>query len=116
MYEYVCAYIYMVQRTTVTMCEYDKINKKTHCKISLFKMCVYNIYIYIIYYYTMTIIYVYIYDLLQIMEMNNMAGYPVPHHHRERDRDERRYSVPHGPNAPLPPAASEDLHAWSIYR
>ncbi|CAG9807686.1 unnamed protein product [Chironomus riparius] len=27
-------------------------------------------------------------------------------------REERRYSVPHGP---LPPA-SEDLHAWSIYR
>lgn len=33
--------------------------------------------------------------------------------------EERRYSVPHGPHgqhAPLPPAASEDLHAWSIYR
>jgi len=27
-------------------------------------------------------------------------------------REERRYSVPQGP---LPPA-SEDLHAWSIYR
>lgn len=50
------------------------------------------------------------------MEMNNMVGYPVPHHHRERERDERRYSLPHGPNAVLPPAASEDLHAWSIYR
>lgn len=45
-----------------------------------------------------------------------MVGYPVPHHHRERERDERRYSLPHGPNAVLPPAASEDLHAWSIYR
>lgn len=33
-----------------------------------------------------------------------------------REREERRYSVPHGPNAPLPLAASEDLHAWSIYR
>lgn len=43
-----------------------------------------------------------------------MAGYH--HHQRERDRNERRYSVPHGPHAPLPPAASEDLHAWSIYR
>lgn len=48
-----------------------------------------------------------------------MAGYQ--HHRereleRERERNERRYSVPHGPNAPLPPAASEDLHAWSIYR
>lgn len=52
--------------------------------------------------------------LTQIMEMSNMAGYH--HHQRERDRNERRYSVPHGPNAPLPPAASEDLHAWSIYR
>ncbi|XP_017482849.1 PREDICTED: ATP-binding cassette sub-family G member 8 [Rhagoletis zephyria] len=31
-------------------------------------------------------------------------------------REERRYSVPHGPNTPQPPAASEDLHAWSIYR
>lgn len=31
-------------------------------------------------------------------------------------REERRYSVPQGPNTPLPPAASEDLHAWSIYR
>lgn len=50
------------------------------------------------------------------MEMSNMAGYNVSHHQRERDRNERRYSVPHGPNAPLPPAASEDLHAWSIYR
>lgn len=52
------------------------------------------------------------------MEMSNMGGYPLPHHHRERERerDERRYSVPHGPNAPMPPAASEDLHAWSIYR
>lgn len=50
------------------------------------------------------------------MEMSNMGGYPMPHHHRERERDERRYSVPHGPNAPMPPAASEDLHAWSIYR
>lgn len=49
--------------------------------------------------------------------MSNMGGYQ---HHRERERErernERRYSVPHGPNAPLPPAASEDLHAWSIYR
>lgn len=48
--------------------------------------------------------------------MSNMAGYPISHHQRERDLDERRYSVPHGPGAPLPPAASEDLHAWSIYR
>lgn len=37
------------------------------------------------------------------------------------EREERRYSVPnqngfdHHPG-PLPPAASEDLHAWSIYR
>lgn len=33
-------------------------------------------------------------------------------------REERRYSVPYGPGnqAPLPPGASEDLHAWSIYR
>lgn len=35
-------------------------------------------------------------------------------------REERRYSVPQGPNIhhqhQLPPAASEDLHAWSIYR
>lgn len=48
-----------------------------------------------------------------------MGGYQHQHqhqHHRERERNERRYSVPHGPNAPLPPAASEDLHAWSIYR
>lgn len=44
-----------------------------------------------------------------------MGGYQH-HRERERDRNERRYSVPHGPNAPMPPAASEDLHAWSIYR
>lgn len=35
-------------------------------------------------------------------------------------REERRYSVPQGPmhnsHQQLPPAASEDLHAWSIYR
>uniref|UniRef100_T1GC21 Uncharacterized protein n=1 Tax=Megaselia scalaris TaxID=36166 RepID=T1GC21_MEGSC len=32
-------------------------------------------------------------------------------------REERRYSVPHhGTNTPLPAPASEDLHAWSIYR
>jgi hypothetical protein len=30
-------------------------------------------------------------------------------------REERRYSVPQG-HAPIPLAASEDLHAWSIYR
>lgn len=48
------------------------------------------------------------------MEMNNM-GYSS--HHHQRDRNERRYSVPQGPNAPIAPqAASEDLHAWSIYR
>ncbi|XP_037954188.1 ATP-binding cassette sub-family G member 8-like [Teleopsis dalmanni] len=35
---------------------------------------------------------------------------------KKMSREERRYSVPHGPNTPLPPAASEDLHAWSIYR
>lgn len=51
------------------------------------------------------------------MEMNNI-GYSS-HHQRERDRNERRYSVPQGPNAPIPEAASDcrqDLHAWSIYR
>lgn len=47
------------------------------------------------------------------MEMNNI-GYS--HHQRERDRNERRYSVPQGPSVPIPAAASEDLHAWSIYR
>lgn len=49
------------------------------------------------------------------MEMNNM-GYSS--HHHQRDRNERRYSVPQqGPNIPIAPqAASEDLHAWSIYR
>lgn len=36
--------------------------------------------------------------------------------HRDDRREERRYSVPQGPNTPLPPPASEDLHAWSIYR
>lgn len=35
---------------------------------------------------------------------------------RIREREERRYSVPHVPNNPMPAAASEDLHAWSIYR
>lgn len=35
---------------------------------------------------------------------------------KKMSREERRYSVPHGPHSPLPPAASEDLHAWSIYR
>lgn len=41
----------------------------------------------------------------KIMEMNTY-------------REERRYSVPQGPNVhhQLPPGASEDLHAWSIYR
>lgn len=29
--------------------------------------------------------------------------------------EERRYSLPHG-QSPVPIAASEDLHAWSIYR
>lgn len=47
------------------------------------------------------------------MEMNNI-GYSASHQ-RDRDRNERRYSVPQGPSAPIP-AASEDLHAWSIYR
>lgn len=36
------------------------------------------------------------------------------------EREERRYSVPNQNGldypGPLPPAASEDLHAWSIYR
>ncbi|XP_055904033.1 ATP-binding cassette sub-family G member 8 isoform X1 [Eupeodes corollae] len=43
------------------------------------------------------------------MEMSNFSS-------KKLSREERRYSVPHGPNTPLPPAASEDLHAWSIYR
>ncbi|EDW84740.1 uncharacterized protein Dwil_GK14275 [Drosophila willistoni] len=44
------------------------------------------------------------------MELSNFSN------HKKMSREERRYSVPHGPNTPLPPAASEDLHAWSIYR
>lgn len=51
-----------------------------------------------------------IFMYLQNMELNTMSS------NKMREREERRYSVPHGPNAPLPPAASEDLHAWSIYR
>lgn len=48
------------------------------------------------------------------MEMNTMSSMKM---RSDRERaEERRYSVPHGPHAPLPPAASEDLHAWSIYR
>ncbi|XP_059619535.1 ATP-binding cassette sub-family G member 8 isoform X1 [Phlebotomus argentipes] len=44
------------------------------------------------------------------IELNNMSS-------PKNSREERRYSVPHhGPNTPLPPPASEDLHAWSIYR
>lgn len=51
--------------------------------------------------------------ILEKMEMSNM-GYSS-HHHRERH--ERRYSVPQGPNLPMAPtSAAEDLHAWSIYR
>jgi len=46
---------------------------------------------------------------LQTMELSNFSN-------KKMSREERRYSVPHGPNTPLPPAASEDLHAWSIYR
>ncbi|XP_026851165.1 ATP-binding cassette sub-family G member 8 isoform X1 [Drosophila persimilis] len=45
-----------------------------------------------------------------IMELSNFSN------SKKMSREERRYSVPHGPNTPLPPAASEDLHAWSIYR
>lgn len=41
--------------------------------------------------------------------MNNL-GTP------KMSREERRYSVPNGPQHPMPPVASEDLHAWSIYR
>ncbi|TMW46795.1 hypothetical protein DOY81_008118, partial [Sarcophaga bullata] len=44
------------------------------------------------------------------MELSNFGAT------KKMSREERRYSVPHGPNSPLPPAASEDLHAWSIYR
>ncbi|XP_030371578.1 ATP-binding cassette sub-family G member 8 [Scaptodrosophila lebanonensis] len=44
------------------------------------------------------------------MELSNFST------NKKMSREERRYSVPHGPNTPLPPAASEDLHAWSIYR
>ncbi|XP_017086801.2 uncharacterized protein [Drosophila bipectinata] len=44
------------------------------------------------------------------MELSNFSS------SKKMSREERRYSVPHGPNTPLPPAASEDLHAWSIYR
>ncbi|XP_033162111.1 ATP-binding cassette sub-family G member 8 isoform X2 [Drosophila mauritiana] len=44
------------------------------------------------------------------MELSNFSS------GKKMSREERRYSVPHGPNTPLPPAASEDLHAWSIYR
>lgn len=47
---------------------------------------------------------------LQKMEMTTMSK------NRERDHEERRYSVPQGPYTPLPPTTSEDLHAWSIYR
>ncbi|GAB0093647.1 ATP-binding cassette sub-family G member 8 [Sergentomyia squamirostris] len=48
--------------------------------------------------------------LTQGIELNNMSS-------PKNSREERRYSVPHhGPNTPLPPPASEDLHAWSIYR
>ncbi|XP_037923929.1 ABC transporter G family member 4 isoform X1 [Hermetia illucens] len=43
------------------------------------------------------------------MELNHLSS-------RKMSREERRYSIPHGPNTPIPPAASEDLHAWSIYR
>lgn len=45
------------------------------------------------------------------MELSNFSAST-----KKMSREERRYSVPHGPNTPLPPAASEDLHAWSIYR
>uniref|UniRef100_A0A1I8NRM9 ABC transporter domain-containing protein n=1 Tax=Stomoxys calcitrans TaxID=35570 RepID=A0A1I8NRM9_STOCA len=44
------------------------------------------------------------------MELSNFGAT------KKMSREERRYSVPHGPNSPLPHAASEDLHAWSIYR
>lgn len=43
------------------------------------------------------------------IEMNNL-------NEPKLSREERRYSVPHGPHTPMPPPASEDLHAWSIYR
>lgn len=50
------------------------------------------------------------------MEMNTLSSMKMP----GGDREERRYSVPNHPandhHGPLPPAASEDLHAWSIYR
>lgn len=48
--------------------------------------------------------------LCRNMELSNFGAT------KKMSREERRYSVPHGPNSPLPPAASEDLHAWSIYR
>ena len=34
----------------------------------------------------------------------------------KQQREDRRYSVPHGMHGTLPPGASDDLHAWSIYR
>uniref|UniRef100_A0A8D8KX18 ABC transporter G family member 7 n=1 Tax=Culex pipiens TaxID=7175 RepID=A0A8D8KX18_CULPI len=34
----------------------------------------------------------------------------------KQQREDRRYSMPHGMHGTLPPGASDDLHAWSIYR
>ncbi|XP_055625896.1 ATP-binding cassette sub-family G member 8 isoform X1 [Toxorhynchites rutilus septentrionalis] len=34
----------------------------------------------------------------------------------KQQREDRRFSVPHGMHGTLPPGAADDLHAWSIYR
>ncbi|EAA01067.5 AGAP002050-PA [Anopheles gambiae str. PEST] len=34
----------------------------------------------------------------------------------QQQREDRRYSMPHGMHGTLPPGATDDLHAWSIYR
>lgn len=43
------------------------------------------------------------------MELHQMSSMKM------KGPEERRYSLPHG-QSPIPIAASEDLHAWSIYR
>ncbi|XP_053687046.1 ATP-binding cassette sub-family G member 8 isoform X1 [Sabethes cyaneus] len=43
------------------------------------------------------------------MELRAMA---IP----KQQREDRRYSMPHGMPGSLPPGAADDLHAWSIYR
>uniref|UniRef100_A0A2C9GQ68 Uncharacterized protein n=1 Tax=Anopheles arabiensis TaxID=7173 RepID=A0A2C9GQ68_ANOAR len=53
------------------------------------------------------------------MELRKMSTAKQQQHQQQQhqqQREDRRYSMPHGMHGTLPPGATDDLHAWSIYR